>query len=116
LNVSTFDGGLTSKSSAMTLTKLPKPAITSFAPSIAYRGTEVSFVLYGKYFQNGDRTSVTLTQPGKDDITITMISVYPTRINGYAVIPAGDTTGSWTANVTTLDGGTSLLASAVKVL
>ena len=116
LNVSTLDGGLASKPSAFTVNKLPVPAITSFTPSTAYRGTPVSFVINGNNFQPGGLTTVNLTKAGQTDIQTTLTSVFPTQITGTVTIPSDNTTGSWKVNVTTVDGGVGTKLNAIAVL
>jgi GH18 family chitinase/PKD repeat protein len=116
LNVTTFDGGLTSNLSAFTVTKLPVPAITAFSPSTAYQNTTVSFILTGNYFEPGGLTTVNLTKPGQPDIPTTLTSVYSSSITGTVAIPGGNTTGSWNVNVTTLDGGTGTKSNAISIL
>ena len=116
LNVTTLDGGLTSNPSAFTVSKLPVPSITTFTPSTAYQNMNVSFVITGNYFEPGGITTVNLTKPGQTDIPTTLTSVYPSSITGTVAIPAGNTTGSWNVNVTTLDGGTWTKSNAISIL
>jgi parallel beta-helix repeat protein len=116
LNVSTLDGGLASKPSAFTVNTLPVPSITSFTPSTAYRGTPVSFIVNGNYFQPGGLTTVNLTKAGQTDIQTTLTSVFSSQITGTVTIPAGNTTGSWKVNVTTVDGGVGTKPNAITVL
>jgi PKD repeat protein len=116
LNVTTLDGGLTTRLSAFTISKLPAPTVTAFAPSAAYRGTTVSFIVNGSYFEPGGLTIVNLTKPGQTDIPTNLTSVYSTQIAGNFTIPAASSTGSWNVNVSTLDGGFVTKASALSVL
>jgi len=116
LNVTTPDGGKTSRVSAFTVNKMLPPTITSFTPATGYRGTTVSFIVNGKYFQPGGRTTVNLSQPGAPEIQTTLSSVYSSQIYGTVSIPEGATTGPWKVNVSTLDGGNSTLVNAIKVL
>ncbi len=92
LNVTTLDGGLTVKPSAFTMGKLPVPSVTSFTPATVYRGTTVSFVINGNYFQPGGLTSVNISPPGEREIRATLTSVYPSQITGTMTIPSGNTT------------------------
>jgi uncharacterized delta-60 repeat protein len=116
LNVTTLDGGLTSKTSAFSVSKLPVPSITTFTPSIGYQNTIVSFIITGNYFEPGGLTTVNLTKSGQTDIPTTLTSVYTSSITGTVYIPIGSTTGSWNVNVTTLDGGTATKSNAVSIL
>ena len=56
LNVTTVDGGTATKVSAFTISKVPLPVITTFTPVSGYRGTTISFVIDGSYYQSGGRT------------------------------------------------------------
>jgi len=115
LNVTTFDGGKTSKASAFTVNAVSRPKVTSFSPAIGYRGTTVSFVVKGDNFQTGSRTNVSLVKAGSGEIQTTLSSVYTTQISGTAAIPAGAGTGQWKVNVTTLDGKNSTLVNAMTI-
>jgi hypothetical protein len=116
LNVSTIEGGLTSKPSAFSVKILPKPIIGTFSPSTAYRGTTVTFVINGNNFQPGGRTAVNLSKAGQAEIQTTQASVYSSQITGTVTLPAGDTTGPWKVNVTTLDGGVATKPNAILLL
>ena len=87
LNVTTLDGGLTSKPSAFTVSNLPIPSIISFTPSTAYQNTMVSFVITGNYFEPGGLTTVNLTKSGQSNIQTTLTSVYSSSITGTVTIP-----------------------------
>ncbi|MDD4136551.1 MAG: hypothetical protein PHT99_01475, partial [Methanoregula sp.] len=116
LNVTTLDGGKDSKATAFKVNTVLPPAITSFTPAMGYRGTTVSYIVDGKYFQPGGRTSVNLSQPGAPEIQTTLSSVYSSRIYGTVTIPEDAATGSWKVNVTTIDGGEGKSFNAIKVL
>jgi len=116
LYVTTLDGGLTSRPSAFTISKLPAPTVTAFAPSAAYRGTPVSFILNGTYFEPNGLTIVNLTKPGQTDIPTNLTSVYSSQIAGNFTVPAGYATGSWNINVSTRDGGSVTKSGALNVL
>jgi PKD repeat protein len=116
LNVTTLDGGLTTRPSAFTISKLPAPAVTAFAPSAAYRGTTVSFIVNGSYFEPGGLTIVNLTKPGQVDISTNLTTVYSSQIAGNFTIPSGYATGLWNVNVSTIDGNFVTKASALSVL
>ena len=60
INVTTVDGGTTSKSSAFTVNVLPAPTIASFVPSAGARGTSVSFTLTGNNFEANGGTIMTM--------------------------------------------------------
>jgi hypothetical protein len=116
LNVTTLDGGLTSKPSVFTVSKLPVPSITTFTPSTEYQNTMVSFVISGTNFEPGGLTTVNLTKSGQSNIQTTLTSVYSSSITGTVAIPAGNTIGSWNVNVTTLDGGTGTKSNVISIL
>jgi len=116
LNATTVDGGTGSKASAFTISKIPLPAITTFTPVSGYRGTTLSFVIDGTYFQTGGRTTVKLSRPGASDIPATLTSVYSNRITGMVLPPSDAATGYWKINVTTLDGGEGTKANAISLL
>jgi hypothetical protein len=116
VNVTTADGGLTSKPSAFTVTKPVQPAIKAFTPKFAYRGTTFSFVMTGTSFQTDGRTAVSLAPPGQTEIPTVLTSITSSQIAGYAAIPDDAATGAWTANVTTINGGSKTLAKAVTVM
>jgi len=116
LNVTTVDGGTTSKASAFTVSKLPVPTITTFTPSTAYVGDTVSFTITGANFEPGSLTIVNLTKANQTPIQATLTSVYSTQITGTVYIPIGTTIGSWNANVTTVDGGTGTKSNAISIL
>jgi hypothetical protein len=115
LNVTTLDGGKVSRAAAFTVNKVLPPAITTFAPATGYRGTTVSYIVNGNYFQPGGRTTVNLSQPGADEIQTTISSVYSSRIYGTVTIPSDAATGSWKVNVSTVDGGNRTLINAIRI-
>jgi uncharacterized protein YfaS (alpha-2-macroglobulin family) len=116
LNVTTDDGGSSSRAAAFRVVNLSAPKITSFAPTLLNRDTTVTFTLNGDYFQSGGRTQVNLTAPGQQDIPTILTSVYTSRITGTAVIPADVATGKWGVNVTTADGGTNTKTGLITVI
>ena len=115
LNITTLDGGTTTRASAFTVDKLRPPEITSFTPLTGYRGTNVSYIVNGNYFQSGGRTTVNLSQPGANEIQTTLTAVYSSRIYGTMTIAGGTGTGQWKVNVSTLDGGNSTLINAIRI-
>ncbi|MGA2121518.1 MAG: DUF3821 domain-containing protein, partial [Methanoregula sp.] len=110
VNVTTVDGGTSTTNCWFTLLK-PVPTITgSITPLTGVRTSTVTFALAGTNFQPGPgNTTVTLfntTYPGV--ITAQLGSVTSTSIAGNFTIPADAAFGKWFANVTTVDGGTSM--------
>ena len=98
INVTTLDGGLTSKPNAFTVSPLPAPSITSVVPSSGASGTTVFFTLNGNYFQPNGGTVVTFSEKNSpfrvEQATLT--TVYPNLITGTVDIPAGTVyTGPW---------------------
>jgi hypothetical protein len=115
--VITLDGGTGSSASAFTISRLPQPVITTFAPSVAYRATQTSFILNGSYFETNGLTAVNLTKSGQPQISVNLTSVSTTQITGNFTVPWGTTTtGPWNINVTTLDGGVTTKTGVVSVL
>ncbi len=114
LNVTTADGSRAG--TTFTVARLPVPVITSISPATVYVGTVVPFTVQGNYFQNGGRTIVNLTNTSGYNITTTLSGVYPTIITGSVTLPAGNFTGLWKVNVTTLDGGMGTKTGAVSIL
>ena len=114
MNVTTADGGRATV--PFTVSRLPAPAVTSFLPNIAFGGTTVNFIISGKNFQPGDRTTVVLSRTGEAEIETTLNAVFQTRIAGSAVIPPGTKQGLWKVNVTTIDGGRTSYSNALTII
>ena len=115
LNVTTRDGGRITRAGAFMLSKVPPPMIMSFSPAAGYRGTTVSWIANGNYFQTGGRTTVNLSQAGAAALQTTITSVYSSRIYGTVIIPSDAPTGLWKVNVTTLDGGNGTMINAIRI-
>jgi hypothetical protein len=116
LNITTLDGGLTSKPSVFAISKLPPSVITAFAPNLAYRGTTVSFIVNGTYFQPGNLTTVVVSRSGQAEITTALKSVSTTQIAGNLTVPGGALAGPWNVNVTTVDGGNTTKLGVMAVI
>jgi PKD repeat protein len=116
VNITTVDGGTVMKQNAFAATKIPPPSIASLTPPAMYRGATTSFSLRGSNFQNSGRTAVNLTNASGYSVATTLWNIYPSTITGTVTIPAGTANGSWSVNVTTLNGGTTGKSGAVSVL
>jgi PKD repeat protein/FtsP/CotA-like multicopper oxidase with cupredoxin domain len=115
VNITTIDGGSTPGTGRFTVSKFPTPTITSFTPTSAFRGTQLSYTVVGTNFQPG-LTSVTLTRTGSANIATTISTQSTTTITGSAAIPGTAATGLWTVNVTTIDGGSVTRPSAITFI
>jgi hypothetical protein len=116
VNISTGDGGTITKNAGFKVTHADPPTLKAFSPALGYRGTTISFIVTGTNFQNGDRTSIALEQPGQAEIPAVLTSISTSQLAGYAELPSDAATGYWSANVTTIDGGSKTLSKALSVL
>jgi large repetitive protein len=116
INITTIDGGTVMKANAFATAKIPAPSVSSITPNAMYRGITSTFTLQGSNFQNSGRTFVNLTNTSGYSVPATIWNTYTSTITGTVTIPAGTVNGSWSVNVTTLNGGTGSKAGAVSVL
>jgi C1A family cysteine protease len=117
LDVFTVSGGGASRMSAFTVNPVPKPVIATVTPAQSYRNRTLIITVTGTSFQPSSGTYVNLTHPANStDISVTLISVTPTRLNGSVTIPPdAPTTLLWKLNVTTIDGGRGTRPSAIAI-
>ena len=112
INVTTVDGGTTSKASAFTVNVLPAPTIVSFVPSAGARGTSVFFTLTGTNFEANGGTNVTINST-TNSLPVTLNAVFPTFITGTVTIPSGVSPGTYTVYVATADSATVAKSTAL---
>jgi hypothetical protein len=117
LDVFTVSGGGASKLRAFTVNAMPKPVIISVSPGQSYRNRTFPITVTGTNFQPDSGTYVNLTHPANStDISMSLISVTPTRLIGTVTVPPdAPTTLFWRLNVTTIDGGRGTRSSAIVI-
>jgi PKD repeat protein len=117
LDVVTLNGGTAALQNAFTINPAPKPQITAVSPTWTYRNRTLIITVTGANFQPSGGTYVNLTHPANNtDISMSLISVTPGRLNGTVMIPPDAPTSLlWKLNVTTLDGGRATMPSAITI-
>ena len=113
INVSTVDGGNSTKLAAFTVESLPVPTITAVSPSTARAGTNASFTITGKNFLTKGATNVTFTKAESAPLYADLKSVSSTSLYGIVSPPAADGAGSWTVTVKTINGGAATKVNAI---
>ena len=117
LDVLTVSGGSASRQNAFTVNPMPKPLITAISPAQSYRNRTFIVTVTGNYFQPAGGTFVNLTHvTNSTDISMSLISVTTTRLNGTVTVPPdAPTTPVWKLMVTTIEGGQSARSSAISI-
>jgi hypothetical protein len=117
LDIITPDGGIVNKINAFTVNAFPAPTITSVVPATAYLNSTISFTVTGQNFETGSAmTWANFTYGAFNNANITINSVTATSINGTMVIGPDATPGKWNMNVTTIDGGPSLVKTSAMAV
>jgi hypothetical protein len=116
INVTTVDGGTTSRGNAFSVLALPPPTITAINQTSGYKNSTVIFSVTGSNFQPGsDTTFVRLYSPANGAISATVNTVTSTKIVGSFAIPAGQAAGSYRLDVATISGGYASKLNAFTV-
>ena len=114
LNVTTIDGGLSTKASAVTVQSYPRPTFTSITPASGLNDTVVSFTVKGTNFQTGGTDITFWNRTGNTVLVPTIINISSTQLSGNISIPS-HANQSWYVNISTVDGGTLSREKAFRV-
>jgi PKD repeat protein len=114
LNITTVDGGRTTKTAAITITSYPAATIASITPSTGFRNTTVLFTITGTNFQTagGNDTFVWFWNSTSHAMIVpTIYSRTATLLTGSVALPA-NADPAYSLNVSTIDGGTVMKANS----
>jgi hypothetical protein len=115
LNVTTIDGGIATKTSAITVQAYPAPTFTSISPVSGLNNTIVAFTVKGTNFQTPGTNVTFWNKTGNIVLDPTILSVSSTQVVGNINIPS-HTNQSWYVNISTVDGGLVSKANAFRVI
>lgn len=104
LNITTKEGGRTSRPSAITIQSYPAPTFASITPNSGRNNTIAAFTVKGTNFQPGGTNVTFWNRTGNTVLVPSIISVNSTYVVGTVTIPP-HANQSWYVNLSTVDGG-----------